>query len=387
MISMTRPTLITVDYTEILTVREKVQRNSPDLMPSVNEMLKEADDYLKLPPDSVVHKSHIPPSGDKHDFFAIGKYAWPNPDTPDGMPYIRRDGYINPASSGNEYDLKGYKDMRIRVNTLTFAYFFTGSEAYAAKAAELLRVWFLNPDTQMNPNFNFASSLPGVYDGMPIGIIEGVQLIALLDSVQLLLQSQLWTQADNDALKLWFEAYSDWMLTSPNGKIEARSTTNHGSWYAAQIAAFSIYTGNLQQARQIIPAAHYQIDVQFDANGGLHSELRRNRALLYSLFGMNAFVALARCGEVVGEDLWHYETTDGRGIELGFRFLSPYLSGEIPWAWQNIDNEINALAGHIVRCANKVYTFPDLAAASKHLDSLRPRTDWPYWLMTGTMTK
>ena len=382
MTQATVPTLIHLDYKEISGIRDKVKANDPSVFPAYSALLNEATSYIKKPAGSVMGKAHVPPSGDKHDFYAIGKYAWPNPDTPDGMPFIRRDGYTNPEASSDKYDLGPYFNMRIRVNTLAMAYFYTGSEAYAAKAAELLRVWFLNPDTRMNPNFKYASSLPGVNEGMAIGIIEGVQLIGLLDSVQLLSQSASWTAADNEGLKRWFTAYTDWLLESPAGKEEYKATDNHGSWYAAQVAAFSIYGGNLERARQMMERAKWQIDVQFTPEGGLHRELKRNRALFYSLYGLSAFVTLARCGEVLGDDLWRYRTKDGRGIELGFDFLAPYLAEEVPWAWQNIDKEINGLAVQMTRRAEKVYASPRLAAVSRHLTTLRPRTDWSFWLMT-----
>lgn len=378
----TAPTLIHLEYKEIISIREKIKANDTSLMPAYYALLNEATAYLKLRPGSVVDNGTIPPSGDKHDFFAIGKYAWPNPDTPDGMPFIRRDGYTNPSASSDQYDLGPYFNMRIRVNTLALAYFYSGSDIYADKAAEILRVWFLNPETRMNPNFKYASSLPGVNDGMAIGIIEGVQLIGLLDSVNLLTQSKSWTAADNEALKQWFTSYSDWLLESPAGKEEYRATDNHGSWYAAQVAAFSIYAGNMDRANQMMDRAKWQIDVQFTTEGGLHRELKRNRALFYSLYGLSAFVTLARCGEVLGVDLWHYRTEDDKGIQLGFDFLAPYLAEEQPWAWQNIDNEINGLAVQLSRRAEKVYASPRLVAVSQHLATLRPHHDWSFWLMT-----
>lgn len=378
----TAPTLIHLEYKEIISIREKIKANDTSLMPAYYALLNEATAYLKLRPGSVVDNGTIPPSGDKHDFFAIGKYAWPNPDTPDGMPFIRRDGYTNPSASSDQYDLGPYFNMRIRVNTLALAYFYSGSENYADKAAEILRVWFLNPETRMNPNFKYASSLPGVNDGMAIGIIEGVQLIGLLDSVNLLTQSKSWTAGDNEALKQWFTSYTDWLLESPAGKEEYRATDNHGSWYAAQVAAFSIYAGNMDRANQMMDRAKWQIDVQLTTEGGLHRELKRNRALFYSLYGLSAFVTLARCGEVLGVDLWHYRTEDDKGIQLGFDFLAPYLAEEQPWAWQNIDNEINGLAVQLTRRAEKVYASPRLVAVSQHLATLRSHHDWSFWLMT-----
>ena len=45
-------------------------------------------------PWSVMDKQHVPPSGDKHDYMSLGPYWWPDPDKPDGLPYIRRDGEV-----------------------------------------------------------------------------------------------------------------------------------------------------------------------------------------------------------------------------------------------------------------------------------------------------
>jgi hypothetical protein len=38
----------------------------------------------------------VPPSGSKNDYMSMGPYWWPDPEKPDGLPYIRRDGEVNP---------------------------------------------------------------------------------------------------------------------------------------------------------------------------------------------------------------------------------------------------------------------------------------------------
>ncbi|MCU0469106.1 MAG: alginate lyase family protein, partial [Arcicella sp.] len=45
---------------------------------------------------SVTHKKQVPPSGDKHDYMSMGPYWWPDPTKPNGLPYIRKDGQVNP---------------------------------------------------------------------------------------------------------------------------------------------------------------------------------------------------------------------------------------------------------------------------------------------------
>lgn len=79
------------------------------------------------------------------------------------------------------------------VNALSSAYFLTGKEDYAKKSAELLRVWFLNPDTKINPNLDYGQGIPGKSKGSAGGIIDTVQLIPMIDSVRMIEKSQSWT--------------------------------------------------------------------------------------------------------------------------------------------------------------------------------------------------
>ncbi|TDE14855.1 alginate lyase family protein [Dyadobacter psychrotolerans] len=340
--------------------------------PAYKSLLKQADQLLSVPAENVTD-GDVPPSGDVHDFFAIGKLAFPNPNTADGMPYVRRDGVTNPEADGSRYDLSRYNTTLSRVNQLCLAFYFTGQEKYAQKASELLRIWFLDPKTKMNPNLKNASALPGVYDGMPIGIIFSVALIKTVDHIKLLSLSKSWTQNDDKELKAWFSDYTTWLLESDMGKKEGLADNNHGSWYTAQIMAFSLYSGNLKRARSLVSLARKQIDQQITAVGSMPRELSRQRSLHYSVYGLQAFVTIARCMDHLGEDLWHYKTSDGRGMHLGFAFLSPYLLGKKQWSWTNIEKgKTPEGALDLFRWAAKKYDDPLFKETSKHLELSAP---------------
>ena len=89
--------------------------------------------------------------GDVHDYCSLGRYWWPDPSKPDGLPYIRKDGQPNP-DRGKVGDNGRFGAMLKAVITLSYAWFFTQREEYASRAAKLLRVWFLDPKKRMNPH-------------------------------------------------------------------------------------------------------------------------------------------------------------------------------------------------------------------------------------------
>ncbi|TVO33114.1 alginate lyase family protein [Vibrio algivorus] len=59
---------------------------------AIDALISSADKALKRKIDPVVNKTLLPASGNKHDYYSFGPYWWPNPDTKDGLPYIRKDG-------------------------------------------------------------------------------------------------------------------------------------------------------------------------------------------------------------------------------------------------------------------------------------------------------
>ena len=114
-------------------------------------LVKDADAKLSAGPFSVTAKSVPPPSGDIHDYCSLGRYWWPDPSKPDGLPYIRKDGQPNP-DRGKMGDNGRFNSMQKAVISLCYAWFFTQRQEYAVHAAKLLRVWFLQPEKRMNPH-------------------------------------------------------------------------------------------------------------------------------------------------------------------------------------------------------------------------------------------
>jgi hypothetical protein len=299
------------------------------------ELRGRADSELKTKPLTIVHKPKAPPSGDRHDYVSMAPYFWPNPDTKDGLPYVRRDGKVNPER--NRYDRPLLAKMSEAVSTLALAYYLSGEERYGEHAARLMRVWFLDAATRMNPNLNYAQFIPGVNEGRGIGIIDSVALLAVVDAVGLLAGSRAWSRADDRGMKEWFTAYLKWLRTSKHGKEEAAAANNHGSWYDVQVATFALFVGEKESVRKLLEESQTRrIARQVEPDGRQPLELKRTKAFDYSQVNLRALFALATLGEHVGVDLWRFEATDGRGIRKALDWLIPYATGAKEWPYKQI---------------------------------------------------
>jgi hypothetical protein len=310
--------------------RQRIHGGDKTFALALAELEKEAKSALQAGPFSVVDKTNTPPSGDKHDYMSIGPYFWPDSASSNGLPYIRHDGRRNPANrTSNRRDLSS---LIGNVETLALAWYFTGDEAYANKATQLLRTWFLDPATRMNPNFQFAQAVPGVNTGRGIGLIEMAGMTSLVDSVGLLAGSKSWTEADQRGLQQWFTDFVRWMQESKNGRDEAAAKNNHGTYYDLELTMFALFVGKNEIATNALCAVpEKRIARQIERDGREPLELARTNAWGYSLGNLRGLMSLAELGDKYSVDLWHYETADGRSIRKALDCLVAFATGEREW--------------------------------------------------------
>jgi hypothetical protein len=323
---------------------------------AIDKLNTDAKKALTSEVRSIVSKDSIPPSGDKHDYVSQAPYFWRNPNTADGFPYIRKDGERNPEiKKFPDHDLMD--EMVTTVEKLSIAFYFTNNEAYAKKASEILRMWFIDIKTKMNPNLEFAQAIPGLNTGRGIGIIETRGLTRVVDSIGLLDGSKAWTKEDQKDIEKWFSLYLKWLTTSKNGRDEAAAKNNHGTHYDAQVVSFALFVGKTDFAKKHLESVtKKRIASQIEPDGRQPLELDRTKSWSYSTMNLEGFVTLAALGENVGVDLWNFKTEDGRGIRKAIEFLYPFMDNEKDWKYKQIENWNPGRLYYSIRRANRKYT-------------------------------
>lgn len=297
-------------------------------------ILKDADAALHQAPITITkYHAKLSPGG-PHEYYSNGDYWWPNPNTSNGLPYVRRDGLSNP-NNFNE-DRECIRRLRDAVTALGAAYKITGKDRYVKKAVELLRVFFLDPKTRMNPNLRYAQAVPGVAEGRSYGIIDTLHLIGVPKAIEAMDRSPAFPPVVLDGLKEWFAEYAHWMRTSKNGLKEANAKNNHSVAYWLQIAVFARFIGDshlLDECRQRFKEDF--VPKQMAANGSFPRELARTKPYGYSIFQLDNMATLCQVLSTPKDDLWTFTLPDGRGMRKAMEFLYPYLADKSKWPYRH----------------------------------------------------
>lgn len=288
-----------------------------------------AGTYLRERPITTTAFSSPRSAGGKHDYFSEGDYWWPDPKNPGG-PYIQRDGESNPDNF-NDHRLALIR-LSVQVAALAAAWKLTRHKKYAAHAAAHLRAWFVDPETRMNPNLQYAQAIHGRTTGRGIGIIDTLHLVEVARAISTIEGSSQLTDGDMAAIRKWFANYLLWMTTSKNGIEERDAKNNHGTCWAVQAAEFARLTGN-QQVSHLCRRRFKEVIVpnQIALDGSFPQELRRTKPYGYSIFNLDAMATLCQILSGTSDDLFRFALADGRGVGKAAEYMFPYLADKKKW--------------------------------------------------------
>jgi hypothetical protein len=378
----TSPRVFLLNPGALVQTRVAARNGDSTIQPALAALRDRADVALGHPLASVTEKQVPPPSGDVHDYVSLSIYWWPDAASPAGLPYIQDDGVRNTeADDTSRYDANPLTRMVADVEALSLAYYLGGDERYARATVGLLRTWFLDPATRMNPNFRFAQIIPGRDAVRGTGIIESRRFTRIVDSVALIEGCGCWSAGDQQALRAWFRDFETWLRSSPNGQMEASTSNNHAVWYDVQLVDFALFAGDQESAKRILrQAVEARVGAQIAADGSMPRELERTRSFHYSNFNLQAFAELATLGQGVGVDLWGYQSPDsGSSIRAAVDFLVPYMTASQMWPYDEI-TDVNAFQENAQTLARAGTAYPEagyqdvlshLAANQSPLDLLR----------------
>jgi Alginate lyase len=347
------PVLRFLDIERLEDARLRLGRGEEFATKSFETLRWERRHAMRIGPFSVVGgKPVVAPSGDPHDFVSIPAYHWPNPDTPDGLPWVFVDGKKNPRAS--EFDSPKLFKMLNALEVLTLSAWYYDDRAAAERVAMFLRNWFLDDATRMNPHLTYAQLELGKPRGNSIGIIDFQRGYLLLDLLQVLrLCTDVITPEDVRGIREWFAELLEWIVTSDLGHEECARLTNHGTWYDAQVVAYRLFLGDREGAAEwLLSRTLPRMAKQITLEGDQPRESCRVFSLQYCVFNLFGLCVLAELGRSAEVDVWNHTADAGQGIRVALDWLLPYLVGE-----QVLDGPITKVRGTFSVSAEAIMTL------------------------------
>jgi len=298
-----------------------------------------ADDLLTTPLYAVTERMMRAESGNAHDYCSIGSYWWPNPNTENGLPYVRRDGYSTPLSK----DSITYAAMANKAFTLALAAYYLDTPRYAEAAEKALYDWHLNPETYMTPHAEYSQAIPGICSGRGIGIIDfSMRSYLVFDAIAILEYLGTVTVERLDEYKAWYNKFADWMLTSEKGIEEELERNNHGTYFDVHLLATAIFTGRPALIKKVCTTAYERrILSQLKPDGSQPLELARTQAMIYSLSNLWAYSLLSNMAAAQGyAEYWDKNELFGDSvIKKAVNFLYPYYEHPETFPYEEIKFE------------------------------------------------
>ena len=309
----------------------------PEAKAIATKIVKEADKKVGKPVITITENENLQASKDPHDYFSIGRYFWPDPSKPDGLPWIGRDGETNPDAV-KASDEKKLGEMIHAVEYLALAYHLTGEEKYGTEAARYLRAFFLDAETKMNPHLNYGQSVPGKATGRGSGLIDTRGFMTLPDVLKLLEKCPAWTVKDRGEMKAWWALYGEWMQTSKIGLDEKKTTNNHGAAYDVQLAAVLVMAEREEDAKNVLgESLPARLDAHITPEGKQPRELARTKSWSYSCFNLKNICKGGVMAQSLGVSFWDHQGQEGRGsLKKAMLFLVPFLKNPGSWPEKQI---------------------------------------------------
>ena len=293
------------------------------------QALKEAAWALQQQPVTVTASSSPRSAGGKHDFFSEADYFWPDPKNPGG-PYIEKDGLTNPDN------FVEHRKAMIRlskiIGALAAAYKLTGDEKYVKQAVLHLKAWFIDPATRMNPNLLYAQAVKGKHTGRNYGIIDTIHFMEVAQGALVMQGAAAFDKQTADGIKKWFGEYNTWLNTSKPGLQEKMIKNNHSTCWAMQVASFA----KLCNDQPLLDSMRVRYKTvllprQMATDGSFPLEMARTKPYGYAIFNLDAMTMLCQILSTPQDNLWQYETADGKSIRKGIAYLYPYIADKSKW--------------------------------------------------------
>ena len=338
------------NFDQMHDVRKSLKRSLFLFNSSYSALIDSADEAISEGPFSVTQRIVLPESGDHRDYMSFGIHWWPDPLGTNGLPYVRREKEVN---SDADINLRQLNQVSRNIQTLNMAWFFSREEEYAEKAGELLRTWFLDSLTRMNPNLDHAGAIPGRRTGRSSGVSEGLALVTMLDGIVIAEASGALKGAEEKLVREWYQAYFQWLLESPLALEAGTLTGRHALGREAQLMGIAHFLKDDAFVQQRIPTVTLPlIRKMVGESGRISADLRGNGSFADRVECLEYFFRIGETGLRTEVDVDGYSQSDSSFVRRALdQLIEEYQAMNVSGNIDRTDELSEAKLGNLVRFA------------------------------------
>lgn len=305
-------------------------------------IIEYADKYCFDVPLSVTENKRLSLGTNKHFYNSMGPYRWPDPNNPGR--FIIKDGQMNP--DWKYYDSGKLNEMVTRCQRLSQAFYLTRNRKYYNAFVNQLRVWFINEETYMEPNFEYAQVNPDqeLFKSNSTGMIEAYVFISLTESIYLVNSIKRIDRKTMKGLKNWMLRFAEWSDERYTAYFE-KVNNNISLAFDVTLADLYLFAGEKDKAQKIVDEfSEKRLVGQIKEDGSQPAELVRTRAFYYSLYNLSHIIDFCHLARY-----WYpnYFKENGGRVDNAYEFLGQFVDNpeSFPYlqitSWEECRTEYN----------------------------------------------
>ena len=301
----------------------------------VKDIITAENKYCDSKPIVIINERVLSFAPNNHYYCSLGPYMWPDSVHP-GQ-YIAIDGKTNPDS--RYYDNGKLSNVATRCEKLSQAYYFTHDKKYYNAFVSQLKAWFLDGDTYMLPNFEYAQVRTKnniILKDNSTGMVDAYYFNTIIESIRLVDSEKRVKHVIIKGLQQWFLEFASWAESKHGYFFREKSNQNISVAYDVTMVNMYLFAGKPEKAKGIVDRfAERRILKQIKEDGSQPEELKRPIAFEYSIYNLTHFLDfcyLARYWDT------NYYSSYGDRIDKAFSYLEHYLEQPELFPYQKLSD-------------------------------------------------
>ena len=208
------------------------------------------------------------------------------------MPFVRKDGLWRKECIlfGDESYTNDRSSLQLlfdRLTKLSLSYKSSKDPKVLEYICSQIFHWFIDEDSKMNPNLEFAQTKRGIIKSNNFGIKDFKDIYYLLGAIKLI-EKDIKEKSTSiyEKFNYWLVEYKLWLMNSETARKESCSPNNHGTCFFLQRGSIEEFLKNKNELFDTFIHTNLLILSSIDKEGKQPEELARTLTKHYCTFNL-----------------------------------------------------------------------------------------------------